>query len=218
MESLTNQIPALILMTKWPLPGQCKTRLAEKIGSQNASRIQSRLIEHTIAVAKRLEEEGLAEIQVALSGVSSKEAQEWAFHQGLKKVFKQGDGDLGLRMRRQVLLAQEKQQIENHGRPTILIGSDLPSLCQLDLIEAIKTLERHEIVLGPSFDGGYWLMGLAGKLVKTVPSWPFYGIQWGANQVLEETLIRAKEAGVSHGLLREHNDIDQLEDLLPWQG
>ena len=218
MKHLTTQRPALVLMTRWPLPGQCKTRLAEKIGSQCASRIQTRLIDHTIAVAKTIEKKGLAEIKIALCGASSKEAKELAFSKGLKEVFQQGEGDLGIRMRRQVLLAQKTQQKNIFGRTTILIGSDLPSLCQLDLIKAIKELERHEIVLGPSFDGGYWLIGLAGKLASSLPDWPFYGIPWGTNQVLEQTLLRAKQAGISHGLLSKHNDIDRLEDLSPWQG
>jgi len=214
----SSQKPALILMARWPAAGRCKKRLAKNIGSENAALVQSSFIKHTISVAKTIENKGLAEIHLAVSGISSKAANRWGQKQGLTKIFNQGEGGLGLRMRRQVLRAQKTQPNNRYGRTTILIGTDLPSLCVLDLTKAIKSLEKNEIVLGPSLDGGYWLIGLTGKLVAPVVSWPFYGIPWGTNQVFMQTIQRAKSEGVNYDFLREQNDIDNIKDLSPWQG
>ena len=215
---LQKKRPTIVVMARWPAPGRCKTRLAGEVGSESAARIQTQLTKHTIAVAKILAKEKLAEIQLAISGPSSKEAKRWSRKEGLENIYCQGEGALGLRMRKQVLFAQKRQPQEKAGRTTILIGSDLPTLCKLDLIHAIEKLKTHELVLGPSSDGGYWLIGLTGRLVKPVVKWPFYGIRWGSDQVLEQTIQRAKSEGINHGLLREQNDIDKIEDLSPWQG
>ncbi len=207
-------MPLIILMTKWPAAGRCKSRLAKKIGSKNAAAIQTQLTKHTIAVAKNLEREGLVEIKLAIGGLSSKAEKRWAIREGVKQIGHQGDGSLGLRMRKQILKAQKVNIV----RTTILVGSDLPSLGRVDLIKAIEALKEHEIVLGPSRDGGYWLIGLSKKLVKPVPIWPFSGISWGTNKVLKQTIQRAEKERVSYVLLREQNDIDQIEDLAPWNG
>ncbi len=217
-EKYLEQTPVLILMTRWPGAGRCKARLASKIGSKNAAYIQSVLIKHTITVAKAIEETGLAEVQLAMSGISSKAAKRWGEQQGLNKIFHQGEGTLGLRMRKQVLRVQRSQPNTRAGRSTILIGTDLPGLCKLDLIKAIMSLENNEIVLGPSLDGGYWLIGLTGKLVRPVVTWPFYDMPWGTSQVLMRTILRAKTEGAHYDFLREQNDIDQIQDLSPWQG
>ncbi len=214
----TKQKPVIIVMMKWPAAGRCKTRLATNIGSGKAASIQIQLINHSIAVLQGLERKGLAEIQFAISGVSFKAAKRWASRQGLKNIFLQGEGDLGLRMKKQVLRVQKQQPNNSSGRTTILIGSDLPSLSQVDLIKAIEALKSHEIILGPCLDGGYWLLGLNEKLVNPVVNWPFYGIPWGTNNVLSQTILRAKQKGISHDLLLEKNDVDLIEDLSPWQG
>ena len=204
-------------MIRWPAAGRCKKRLARDIGLKSAACIQKRINKHTITVAKTLQAQGFLDIQLAVSGLATKTAKRWGMNHGINNVFEQGEGSLGLRMRRQVLLAQKQQKCNNIGRPTILIGSDLPTLCKLDLIKATEALQKHEIVLGPSIDGGYWLIGLSKKLVKPVASWPFIGMPWGTNQVLEKTINSANLRAISYRLLREQNDIDQLEDLAPWQ-
>ncbi len=121
-------------------------------------------------------------------------------------------------MRRQVLRLQKGSQNKSPiGRTTILIGTDIPTLSKRDLMEALKALKTNEIVIGPANDGGYWLLGLSGRLVKPVATWPFCGIPWGTENVLSKTLKEANLAGASYCLLRKQRDIDYLEDLLPWQ-
>ncbi|WP_320667353.1 TIGR04282 family arsenosugar biosynthesis glycosyltransferase [Prochlorococcus sp. MIT 1307] len=219
LETASNKRPILILMTKLAVEGHCKTRLAANIGPKNAARIQGELTKHTIAVAQSLAKRWLVEVHLAISGISSKEGQKWGLNQGLKNVFHQGEGDLGLRMKRQILQSHKKLTTKNSiNRTTLLIGTDLPTLCQLDLIKAIKELESNEMVLGPALDGGYWLLGLSEQLVNPLVSWPFDSIAWGTNQVLRQTISKAKEKDIRYALLREQNDVDHLNDLSPWQG
>ena len=208
----------LIVMTRWPAAGRCKTRLAKEIGSKPAACIQKKLIRHTISVAKQLENKNLVEIHLAICGVASRAAKRWGASNGIKKAFPQGEGCLGLRMKRQVINAQQSRQNKSSRRSTIVIGTDLPGLSQIDLIKAIEALKKHEIVLGPALDGGYWLIGFSGKSLDPIINWPFSGIPWGSNQVLKQTLISAKIKKASYKLLHQQNDIDQLEDLSPWQG
>ncbi|MFL0777177.1 MAG: TIGR04282 family arsenosugar biosynthesis glycosyltransferase [Prochlorococcus sp.] len=210
--------PALIVMARWPAPGRCKRRLASGIGKVHAARIQSQLTNHTLHVARSIERLGLVELQLATTGLAPRAAARWGSSQGISKVVDQGLGCLGVRMRRQILKAQLCSQSKpREGRSTILIGTDLPELCQRDLLEALSALEQHQLVLGPADDGGYWLIGLSGSLIQPVATWPFCGIPWGTEQVLPTTMQRAELAGITPALLRQQNDLDQLDDLAPWQ-
>ena len=201
-------------MTRWPAINRCKSRLAKEIGPDKAVLIQEKLINHTFKVAKTLEEKNLVEVFISITGISRRSAQRWALKKGFKNINIQGIGNLGLKMRRQVL----RRQHRNKTRTTIIIGTDLPTLCQRDIIEAIEDLKYNQIVLGPSIDGGYWLIGLSGELLRPVAIWPFVNIRWGTNMVLEDTLLSAKSQGINYSLLKDRNDIDLEEDLLPWYG
>jgi len=211
--------PVLVVMARWPAAGRCKNRLASKIGSKQAAKIQRHLTSHTLEVAKAVARRGLVELQIAYTGISPRSAaKKWGGLYEKNFLFPQGNGTLGLRMRRQVIRVQRR----NHpklcsGRSTILIGTDLPELCEQDLLLALEALSRVEIVLGPAFDGGYWLIGLAGRLVKPVSTWPFCGIPWGTNQVLQKTLQNAKLIKAKYELLEVKNDLDIIEDFAPWK-
>lgn len=210
--------PALVVMARWPAAGRCKRRLANSLGIVRAASIQNRLTKHTLSVAKSLSDRNLVELKLAITGLAPRAAKRWGLNQGVKTVEQQGNGSLGERMRRQVLRAQQRSHLQTiTGRTTLLIGTDLPNLCERDLLQALKALEEHELVLGPANDGGYWLLGLSKGLVQPVASWPFCGIPWGTNQVMELTLQQAQWAGITPGLLRQQNDLDRLEDLEPWQ-
>ena len=72
----------------------------------------------------------------------------------------------------------------------------------LENMEAIEILVHKEMVLGPSTDGGYWLIGLSKKLLNPVCIWPFSGIKWGTNKVLKQTIQLAKQNKINYQLLR----------------
>ncbi len=206
------------MMARWPAPNRCKKRLSQSIGAVQAASIQKHLTFHTISVAKRLEKKGLVELKVAIDGIGIKLAQKWGRKMGIKTISQQSNGSLGLRLRKEVIKTQTSKRgvHQRKKKATILIGTDLPTLCELDIIKAIEKLQTYELVIGPADDGGYWLIGLAGNLLKPVSALIFDGIKWGSNSVLESTIAKAKQKGIKYELLQYQNDLDYLKDFSPW--
>ena len=211
---------ALVVMARWPAAGRCKRRLAHDlsqvlqhpVAAERAAHIQQRLTGHTLAVAKRLQQDGQLDVVLAVSGTGPGAASRWAGSLGVGSVRLQGGGGLGTRLRRQLLLSRRTDG------PTLVIGTDLPWLNRRDLLAAIEMLQRSDLVLGPAEDGGYWLIGLSRELLRQPALWPLSGIPWGGERVLASTLAQAADRGVSTMLLGERNDLDQLADLRPWLG
>ena len=120
-------------------------------------------------------------------------------------------------MKRQFLKTNAERNM-SHQAPNsiVLIGTDLPSISHCDLIQAIQILNHKGMVLGPSNDGGYWLIGLSNKFLNPLFSWPFSGINWGTDQVLQKTISLAKLNQIDYQLLQTKNDLDNISDLSPW--
>ena len=147
-------------MAKWHGFGRCKTRLSKDIGKSNSAKVQSVMTKHTIAVAKFLQENKLVEISMAISGLGEKNCRRWSKELGIKNFNLQGKGCLGEKMKRQIIINKNfftKNNIKN----IIFIGTDLPDLCHLDLINTLSDLKQNDLILGPSNDGGYWLIGIS---------------------------------------------------------
>ena len=209
--------PIIVLMTRWHATFRCKSRLSKDIGAFNASKIQEKLTNHTIQVAKEIQKEGVADIKVAIDGMGVQAAKKWAIRNKIQKVATQGPGNLGTKMKRQFLKTySEKTVFQQIPNSILLIGTDLPSISRLDLIQAIQILTHNEMVIGPSTDGGYWLIGLSNKLINPISSWPFSGISWGSDKVLEETIRLASLNQIHYQLLQTKNDLDTILDLSPW--
>ena len=207
----------IILMTRWHSIYRCKSRLAKEIGALKAAKIQEKLTQHTINVAQEIQKEGLAEIRVAIDGIGIKAARRWAVKNKIQTIATQGPGNLGTKMKRQFLKAHaEKNTSDQITNSILLIGTDLPSLSHCDLIKAIQILNHKEMVLGPSTDGGYWLIGLSNKLLSPLFLWPFSGINWGTDEVLEKTIKLATLNKIDFQLLQTKNDLDNIRDLSPW--
>ena len=209
--------PIIVLMTRWHSTYRCKSRLSKGIGAHKAAKIQEKLTRHTIKVAKEIQKDGLADIKVAIDGIGIKAAKKWALKNKIKKVATQGPGNLGTKMKRQFLKTHTEKTF-SHQIPNsiLLIGTDLPSISPFDLNQAIQLLNHKEMVLGPSDDGGYWLIGLSGKLLNPLCSWPFSGINWGTDQVLQQTIRLANLNKIDYQLLQNKNDLDNIRDLSPW--
>ncbi len=210
----------IVVMARWPSPGRCKRRLSRDLddelglsnSSERASRIQQRLMQHTAAVVRGLADAMEIEPVLAVSGLGPRAAQRWGQQLGLPLVRLQGRGQLGTRLRRQLLHGHR------HGMPSIVIGTDLPELNADDVKQAIETLQTHDLVLGPASDGGYWLLGIGASLIRSPQHWPLSGMAWGGPTVLEATLKAAWAHGASTALVPRRNDLDHWSDLQPWQG
>ena len=181
------------LFTRWPTPGQAKSRLIPAIGADAAAALHKRLTERTIATVLAA---GLA-LEIRSTGASVAQFHAW-LGQGTR-IIDQGPGDLGQR------LARAAQSL-----PVLLLGADIPDLEPQHLTQAAAALASHPAVIGPAEDGGYWLLGLSAPAPQL-----FENIAWGTETVFETTFSRLTP---QPPLLARLADLDRPEDLPRWPG
>ncbi len=184
----------LLIFTRNPILGKVKTRLAKDIGDANALEIYNMLCMHTAhcaqytAATKRVLYDG----SIGINDI---------WHDAIyEKQVQQGD-NLGLRMQDAFTNAFTEGFTK-----VVIIGTDLWELQTEDIDNAFKALDQFDVVLGPAFDGGYYLLGL-----QTIPNNIFANKNWGSNTVLADTLKDID--AYSCKLLAVKNDIDTVEDI-----
>ena len=202
----------VVIMTKWHAFGRCKTRLSKDIGKNNSSKIQEKMTMHTLSVVQYLKKKGFIDISLAIHGIGFNKSKKWCNELGIKHFNLQGSGSLGEKMRRQLLL-NIKNPYRIPKRNIIIIGTDLPDLCHLDLLETISKLKQNDIILGPSNDGGYWLIAFSKKILSTNLFLPFINIKWSQNDVLQKTINNLKLMNIKLDYLKRKIDIDKLSDI-----
>jgi len=195
----------LIIFTRWPRPGSCKTRLIPALGPAGAADLHRRMTQRAVAWARRLRGRRSLELEVRYDGGDADSFAAWL---GRDLPYRpQGPGDLGERLWRAL-----NQALEQDVSRVVLMGCDIPGLDDRLLEEALLGLSRKEVVLGPTLDGGYYLIGLN----RPAPSL-FCGISWGGDRVLAQTLASIQAAGLGHQLLPARRDVDTPDDLPEWQ-
>ena len=199
-------------MAKWHGYGRCKTRLAGDIGKSNSAKIQRVMTNHTISVAKSLQKIKLVDISMAISGLGEKNCRRWSKELGVKRFNLQGKGCLGEKMKRQIVI-NKKFCTQNNLKNIIFIGTDLPDLCHLDLLNTIRELKQNDLILGPSNDGGYWLIGLSTKIISKHLHLPFINIKWSKENVLQNTLDNFASTKLKYSFLDKKIDIDTIFDI-----
>ena len=199
-------------MAKWHGFGRCKTRLSKDIGKSNSAKIQSVITKHTISVAKSLQKTKLIDISIAISGLGEKNCRRWSKQLGIKRFNLQGKGCLGEKMKRQVNI-NKKFCTQNNIKNIIFIGTDLPDLCHQDLLNTQRKLQNNDLILGPSNDGGYWLIGLSEKIMSSHLYLPFIDIKWGTENVLQKTIDNFASIKLKYEFLNKKIDIDTIFDI-----
>lgn len=199
----------LIIMTKYPQPGQTKTRLMTALGPQGAAALHSRLARHTIASLLTFNPE------IRYSGGSPTLMENWLsdlnsgnFHAGNLTYSPQGNGDLGDRMAR----AFAASFAEGYDR-VVMIGTDCPAIDSELVEQAFEQLQHQPITLGPAMDGGYYLIGLRSNSTDLFPA-IFQGIAWSTETVLQQTLAIVHQSHHPITLLPKLPDIDRPDDLV----
>lgn len=91
----------------------------------------------------------------------------------------------------------------------VIFGSDIPNINFFSIRLAFNILKRHEIVIGPSHDGGFWLIGFANRKKM---SYPFKKIRWSTQHTLTDLLINLKQQKISYDFTEKLRDIDILDD------
>jgi rSAM/selenodomain-associated transferase 2/rSAM/selenodomain-associated transferase 1 len=192
-----------IVFGRYPVPGKVKTRLIPALGRAGAAAIQKQLTEATLRTVKKFAASSEVETEFCFEGGDTERAQRWL---GRGPLFSQQEqGDLGARMGAAFLKA-----FRDGCRKVVLVGTDIPDLRQAHLQEAFEGLRDNDVVIGPSTDGGYWLIGMNRPLDV------FGGVEWGSDGVLHQTLSVANSKGLKYRLLGPLLDIDTVEDLREW--
>ena len=199
-------------MAKWPRFGKCKTRLSKDIGKNNALRIQNQMLNHTFSVTKYLIERDIAEISLAIKGLGLKRSQKWCRDIGINKFSFQGKGCLGEKMKRQIIKSQRFLKSSDK-KNLIFIGTDLPNLCHMDILETISKLRNNDVILGPSNDGGYWLIAFSKKFISNNKFLAFINIKWSSENVLKKTIANLNTKKIKIDYLTTKIDIDSISDI-----
>ena len=199
-------------MAKWHGFGRCKTRLSKDIGKSNSAKVQSVMTKHTILVAKSLQKTKQIDLTIAISGLGEKNCRRWSEELGIRKFNLQGKGCLGEKMKRQII-KNKKFCYEHKIKNIIFIGTDLPDLCHQDLLNTLRDLKQNDLILGPSNDGGYWLIGLSKKIISQHLYLPFIDIKWGTENVLKNTIDNFASTKLKYKFLNKKIDIDTIIDI-----
>lgn len=191
----------LIVFGRYPRVGKTKTRLIPALGPVGAAALQKRLAEKTVATARQTAIRIGARLVFCHDGGREQQLRQWLV--GRPIHFRpQATGDLGRRMHLAMQCA-----FDGGARRVVLVGTDIPGLTTAILEQAFAVLDEKDLVIGPSIDGGYWLVGM------TRPENIFNGITWSRPDVLENTLTLARRKGMTPCLLNPLNDLDTPGDL-----
>lgn len=186
------------VFARWPRAGTVKTRLHPVLGPELAARLHEAMLRDAIAAA----ETARAGRRHLVWADPPPEAA-WDGAPGFERHTQSG-ADLGARLERgfATMLAAP-------GDRAVAIGADAPWLDASRLDRALDALDDHDVALGPAGDGGYHLVALA----RPAPEL-FRGVSWGTARVWDETLARARGAGLRVAVLEPLDDVDDAEGLV----
>jgi len=191
----------LILFAKLPQAGEVKTRLGRSIGMENAANIYREFAEHAFGIAEELSFMGVETHLCYEPTVDEETIRAWV-HRSFSFAPQQG-ATLGQRMYNAF-----RKVIEEGAKKAVIIGTDVPELQSTNVAEAFASLDENDIVVGPSADGGYYLLGMKAPLKEL-----FDGIQWSTDTVFKATIARITDLKLSSAVLPVLHDIDTEEDL-----
>lgn len=187
----------LLIFAREPVPGLVKTRLAKDVGIEAAAALYDLMLRHVI--------KGVVSPNYDIALCKTPESGE-AFFKGLLPsavVRNQPEGDLGERMS-----GAFQSEFARGYKRICIIGTDCPGISSSDIVRAFDLLGYFELVLGPSCDGGYYLVGLT-----TFRPELFAGIPWSTDSVLSGTIGTARSLGIDYGCLAVRADIDDIAGL-----
>lgn len=191
----------LIVFVKYPYPGRVKHRLSKHIGKVNAAKIYKEIAETIVKRIIPLKGEHYTVEICFTPKKAEKLVKEWLAYNA--HFSHQQGNSLGKRMLNSINYA-----FDSGYKKVTLIGTDCPDISCAIIMESFELLHSKDVVLGPAYDGGYYLIGLT----KSIPRL-FHGIEWGTKRVLQQTITKISLLKLSFGLLPMLRDIDRVEDL-----
>ncbi len=187
----------VLIFAKNLIHGEVKTRLAETAGKDVAFYVYKELLLHTKGITKDI---NTGKIVFYSNDI---EAQDIWSDETFNKQIQMGN-DLGERMQNAFEYA-----FKNGYEEAVIIGTDCFELTSSIINDAFSFLKKHDIVIGPAKDGGYYLLGMK-KLYPEI----FQNISWSTANVLQQTLDNCSKKNLAYHLLQELSDIDDEKDLV----
>ena len=194
----------VIVFAKNPVPNQVKTRLLPTLAPEQAATLYTAFLTDWCETLAELSGVDLiiaytpAEAESDLRALIGEDAT----------YIPQIGMDLGER-----LTSATQWAAEHRYTKILLVGSDSPTLPISYISEALTLLDSRDVAIGPSTDGGYYLIGFsATHVARTVPS-VFKDIAWSTAGVFQRTVACIRFAKATVGLLPPWYDIDTAEDL-----
>ena len=192
---------ALLCFLKYPEPGHVKTRLAADLTAQGAADLYSALAERVLTEVYPLDND----YDLILCVDPAHDITHYQKWIGDSWQFREQQGaDLGERMSHSI-----RKTFDEGYEKVAIIGTDCIGMDGQFIEHTFKMLDNHDFVIGPSSDGGYYLLAL-----KAVQDWLFERMAWSTEEVLETTLDRIEARDLKVAKLAEKIDIDTVDDLI----
>jgi uncharacterized protein len=187
------------VFARWPAPGRVKTRLGPALSPDLACALYQAMLRDVLETGRATEVETRW-----LDWADAPDGERWGERAAGYRETAQRGADLGERLSRAF-----EERLCGSGDRMVVVGADAPELTAEDVARAFWTLATHDVVLGPTRDGGYWLIAMA----KPSPEL-FRDIPWGNESVLAATISRAVDLGLRVAHLDRREDVDTPEDLV----
>jgi len=198
----------LVLFAKAPRLGQVKTRLLSVLSPLRVRSLYIAFLRDSVATARRVS--GVHRFAIAFAPADGERllrqelgrmARGWSF-------LPQRGGDLGERMRRAFV-----ENFQQGAKRIVILGADSPTLPARLVENAFAALQTADVVLGPSTDGGFYLIGVRRLKAEGRMSFLERGIEWSTERVLEQTIAAARRAKLKLHLLDPWYDVDDAASL-----
>jgi rSAM/selenodomain-associated transferase 2/rSAM/selenodomain-associated transferase 1 len=201
--------PVVVVLTRFPRVGAVKTRLVPYLGATGATDLYRDLASHCVSGLRPLHATREASVEVHFEGGSERAVRDWIGR--WPRLVPQKAGDLGDRLR-----AALSGAISAGAREALAVGSDCPAARATHVRAALRSLETHDVVIGPAEDGGYWLLGVTAQAAGRALPALFEDIGWGGPDVFAQTMERIRAAGLHVAVADRLADVDRPEDLDEW--
>jgi uncharacterized protein len=194
---------SILVFCKPPIAGQVKTRLIGALSARQAAEIHAACLKDTVSMVRSVGGAQKWLYVAAHRGAAQRLAKQLGIDSPWKVATQRG-ADLGQRMRSAI-----EEQLRGGAEKVVIVGTDSPWMGPDRIQRVLRWLDKVEIVLGPSEDGGYYLIATC----KSVPRL-FSKIRWGTAEVFAKTLKALRASRTTFRLLKRDFDLDRPEDLL----
>ena len=194
----------VIVFAKNPVPNQVKTRLVPPLSPEQAATVYTAFLTDWCDTLAKLPD---VDITIAYTPAEAQSDLQTLIGDNAMYIPQIG-ADLGER-----LVSATQWATEQEYTKILLVGSDSPTLPISYILKAFALLDSLDIVVGPSTDGGYYLIGFSATNLTMAVPFIFEEIAWSTADVFQQTVARIRSLKATLGLLPPWYDIDTADDL-----